>query len=163
MVYLSQCWKIKLFKCWCVRYWWPGDHSFISEVSFCPHWLIFKSKLLCISSGKQVLNTLYVVYFDQRMHLNGRKQWKTFENHEKSTFFIKGTRGSCKAHEEKQMITSIGVQHYLSTYFFLLFSKMKQKWLKEKKEYFYLQMGYTAPVFWSNYTTFIFLWIFFNV
>ena len=47
-----------------------------------------------------------VVYFDQRMHAcmrsHGRKQSKTFENHEKSIFFIMQTRGSRNAHEEKR-------------------------------------------------------------
>ena len=32
---------------------------------------------------------------------HGQKWLKTFENHEKSTFFIMHTRGSCNAHEEK--------------------------------------------------------------
>ena len=36
------------------------------------------------------------------MRLHGWKRWKTFENHEKSTFSIMRTRGSCKAREEKR-------------------------------------------------------------
>ena len=36
------------------------------------------------------------------MHLHGRKRWKTFKDHEKSTSFIMRTKGSCKACEEKQ-------------------------------------------------------------
>ena len=35
------------------------------------------------------------------MHSHGRKWYKTFKNHVKSTFFIMLTRGSCKAHGEK--------------------------------------------------------------
>ena len=47
-----------------------------------------------------------VVYFDQQMHACAcvrmvGKQWKTFKNHEKSTFTIMGTTGSCKAHKQK--------------------------------------------------------------
>ena len=43
-----------------------------------------------------------------RMRLHGRKRSKTFENHEKSTFFIMHTRGSRKAHEEKRKKKFVG-------------------------------------------------------
>ena len=39
------------------------------------------------------------------MRSHGRKQSKTFENHEKSIFFIMHTRGSRNAHEEKRRKT----------------------------------------------------------
>ena len=42
------------------------------------------------------------------MRLHGRKQWKTFENYEKSTFSIVRTRGSCKTNEEKRRKKFVG-------------------------------------------------------
>ena len=45
----------------------------------------------------------FVVYIDQQTQdcacvWHGRKQFKTFKNHEKSTYFFMRTRSSCKAH-----------------------------------------------------------------
>ena len=91
-----------------------------------------QSLLLCISTSK-CKRCL-------RMHFHGRKQSKTFENHEKSTFFIMHMRGSRKANK----VVSLSCAWWKGTFFiifecFLLFSTMR--------------MHAQASVRWSKYTT----------
>ena len=117
-----------------------------------------------------------VVYFDQRTHacvcicmrLHGQKWWKTFENHDKSTFFFMHTRGSCKANEEKR--PAFGCQPSFGSHSQSLTSKLFSSFffmsllLAWWKRYFFhdfwmfilfstMEMHAQACVGWSNYTT----------
>ena len=61
------------------------DQCIVLRNPFWDGWCVFRPANTCL-----------------RMRSHCRKRSKTFKNHEKSTFFIMHTRGSSKAHKEKQ-------------------------------------------------------------
>ena len=81
------------------------------------HYLIKRSKLkhfdkegsicpLCKERWDTIFEIIMCLLSILTKH--GQKQWKTFENHEKSSSSIMRTRGSCKAHEEKRKKKFVG-------------------------------------------------------
>ena len=61
------------------------------------YWLRYERRIQSTEMAFYLLGILT----RERMHLHGRKRWKTFKNDEKSTFSIMPTRGSYKTLEEK--------------------------------------------------------------
>ena len=78
------------------------DQTFsASEIrTFCPDLDAFQNLKLHLKISRLML----FISTTKRMLAHGQKRPKTIENHEKSTFFIMHSRGSCKAHKEKRSV-----------------------------------------------------------
>ena len=65
-------------------------------------WILIALKTLGWESSSSFITVICCVFQPAnaclRMRSHGRKQWKTLENYQKSTFFIVRTRDSLKAH-----------------------------------------------------------------